>query len=694
MSARYPLERTRNIGIMAHIDAGKTTLTERILYYAGKIYKMGEVHDGTAEMDWMVQERERGITITSAATTFLWKDHRINLIDTPGHVDFTVEVERCLRVLDGVVAVFCGVGGVEPQSETVWRQADKYRIPRIAFINKMDRPGADYFGALRMIGDRLGAVSLPLQLPLGTEGEFRGVVDVVEMKAYVYDEDELGARYGIKEIPEDMREVAGRYRAALLDVVAEYDDEVTDKYLQGIEIPGPALRRAIRAATVGARAVPVLCGAALRNKGVQPVLDAVVDYLPSPAEVPPVEGTTPGNGAKAERSASDDEPFSALAFKIMTDLYVGKLAFVRVYSGKLKAGSKVLNSTSGKRERVSRILRMHANDREEIDIAYSGDIVGAVGTKFTTTGDTLCDPGRPIVLESMEFPEPVIFIAIEPKTKADENKLATALAKLSDEDPTFKVKTDEETGQTIISGMGELHLDVLVNRMKREFSVEANVGKPQVAYRETLGAAAEAEGRFVKQTGGRGHYGHVFLSVEPGLRGSGFVFVDAVRGGDIPREYIPAVEAGVRGAMESGVVAGYPVVDVEVTLTGGSYHEVDSSDVAFRIAGSMAFRDAARRAGPVLLEPMIQVEVVLPEDFLGEVISDLNGRRASIDDTALKGNSRVVRARVPLAEMFGYATDLRSRTQGRASYTMQFSHYSEMPEAIFDRIVEKSVVRV
>ena len=694
MSDRCTLEKTRNIGIMAHIDAGKTTLTERILYYAGKIYKMGEVHDGTAEMDWMVQERERGITITSAATTFLWNDHQINLIDTPGHVDFTVEVERCLRVLDGVVAVFCGVAGVEPQSETVWLQADKYRIPRIAFINKMDRPGADYFGALRMIGDRLGAVSLPLQLPLGAEDEFRGIVDLVDMKAYKYDEEELGARYSVGEIPEEMREIADRYRAALLDVVAEYDEEVTDNYLQGIEVPAPALRRAIRAATVDARAVPVLCGAALRNKGVQPVLDAVVDYLPSPVEVPPVEGTAPGNGAKTERSASDDEPFSALAYKITTDPYVGKLAFIRVYSGKLKAGSKILNSTSGKRERVARILRMHANDREEIDVAYSGDIVGAVGTKFTTTGDTLCDPGHPIVLESMEFPEPVIFIAIEPKTKADENKLASALARLSDEDPTFKVKTDEETGQTIISGMGELHLDVLVNRMKREFSVEANVGRPQVAYRETLGAAAEAEGRFVKQTGGRGQYGHVVLRVEPGARGCGFVFVDAVRGGEIPKEYMSAVEAGVRGATESGVVAGYPVEDVQVTVTGGSYHEVDSSDVAFRIAGSMAFRDAARRASPVLLEPVMQVEVVLPEDFLGDVISDLNGRRASIEDTALKGKSRVVRAHVPLAEMFGYATDLRSRTQGRASYTMQFAHYSEVPEAIFDRIVERSVVRV
>ena len=679
---------------MAHIDAGKTTLTERVLYYAGKIYKMGEVHDGTTEMDWMVQERERGITITSAATTLLWKDHQINLIDTPGHVDFTVEVERCLRVLDGVVAVFCGVGGVEPQSETVWRQADRYRIPRIAFINKMDRPGADYFGALSMIRDRLGAVSLPLQLPLGTEEEFRGVIDLVEMKSYTYGEDELGARYSIGDIPEEMREVAGRYRAELLDGVAEYDEDVTDRYLQGTEIPAAALRRAIRAATIDVRAVPVLCGAALRNKGVQPLLDAVVDYLPSPVDVPPVEGLTPGNGGKAGRSASDDEPFSALAFKIMTDPYVGKLAFIRVYSGTLKTGSKILNSTSGKKERIARILRMHANDREEISVAYSGDIVGAVGTKFTTTGDTLCDPGHPIVLESMEFPEPVIFIAIEPKTKADENRLVTALAKLSDEDPTFKVKTDEETGQTIISGMGELHLEVLVNRMKREFSVEASVGKPQVAYRETLSEVAEAEGKFVKQSGGRGHYGHVVLSVEPAPRGSGFAFVDAVRGGDIPKEYMPAVEVGVRGATESGVVAGYPVVDVRVTVTGGSFHEVDSSDVAFRIAGSIAFRDAARRAGPVLLEPVMSVEVILPEEFLGDVIGDLNGRRASIEETALKGKSRVVRARVPLAEMFGYATDLRSKTQGRASYTMQFVRYSEVPEAIFDRIVERSVVRV
>ena len=694
MAARYPLERTRNIGIMAHIDAGKTTLTERILYYAGKIYKMGEVHEGTTEMDWMAQERERGITITSAATTFLWRDHRINLIDTPGHVDFTVEVERCLRVLDGVVAVFCAVAGVEPQSETVWRQADKYRIPRVAFINKMDRPGADYFGALRMIRDKLGAVSIPLQLPLGMEDEFRGVIDLVEMKAYMYGEDELGARYSVSEIPEEMRELAENYRSELLDTVAEYDEDVTDRYLQGAEIPALALRRAIRAATVDVRAVPVLCGAALRNKGVQPVLDAVVDYLPSPKDVPPVEGAAPGNGARAARGASDDEPFSALAFKVMTDPYVGKLVFARVYSGTLKTGSKVLNSTSEKKERIARILRMHANDREEIDVAYSGDIVAAVGTKFTTTGDTLCDLSHPIVLESMEFPEPVIFIAIEPKTKADENKLVSALARLSDEDPTFNVRTDEETGQTIISGMGELHLEVLVNRMRREFNVEANVGKPQVAYRETVSDAVEAEGRFVKQTGGRGHYGHVVLYVEPGPRGSDLVFVNAVRGGDVPKEYVPAVEAGVRGAAETGVVAGYPLVDVEVTLIGGSYHEVDSSDVAYRIAGSTALRDAARRANPVLLEPMMQVEVVVPERFLGDVIGDLNGRRASIEETAVRGNSRVVKAHVPLAEMFGYATDLRSRTQGRASYTMQFSHYSKVPEAIFDRIVERSVVGI
>ncbi len=694
MSARYSLEKTRNIGIMAHIDAGKTTLTERILYYAGKIHKMGEVHEGTTEMDWMVQERERGITITSAATTFLWREHRINLIDTPGHVDFTVEVERCLRVLDGVVAVFCAVAGVEPQSETVWRQADKYRIPRVAFVNKMDRPGADYFGALRMIRDKLGAVSIPLQLPLGTEDEFGGVIDLVEMKAYRYGGDEFGTRYEAAEIPGDMREFANGYRSELLDTVAEYDEEVTDRYLQGADIPAPALRRAIRAATVKVRAVPVLCGAALRNKGVQLLLDAVVDYLPSPKDVPPVEGTTPGNGAKAVRVPSDDDPLSALAFKVVTDPYVGKLVYIRVYSGTLEAGSKVLNSGSGKKERISRILRMHANDREEIDVAYSGDIVAAVGTKFTTTGDTLCDSSHPIVLESMEFPEPVIFIAIEPRTKADENKLASALRRLCEEDPTFMVKTDEETGQTIISGMGELHLEVLVRRMEQEFNVEANVGKPQVAYRETVSAAAKAEGKFIKQSGGRGHYGHVVIRLEPAPSGSGLVFVNSVRGGDVPKEYVPAVEEGVRGAAESGVIAGYPLVDVVVTLLGGSYHEVDSSDIAYRIAGSTALRDAARRANPVLLEPMMHVEVVVPERFLGDVIGDLNGRRASIEETAMRGSSRVIRARVPLAEMFGYATDLRSKTQGRASYTMQFSHYCKVPEAIFDQIVERSVARV
>jgi len=693
MSDRYPLEKTRNIGIMAHIDAGKTTLTERILYYAGKIYKMGEVHEGTTEMDWMVQERERGITITSAATTFLWHDHRVNLIDTPGHVDFTVEVERCLRVLDGVVAVFCAVSGVEPQSETVWRQADKYRIPRIAFINKMDRPGADYFGAIEMIRDRLGALSVPVQLPLGIEEQFAGVVDLVEMKTYVYDTDERGAHYRVTEVPETMRELAAKYRSELVDAVAEYDDEVTEAYLQGTEVHAAELRRAIRAATLDVRVVPVLCGAALRNRGVQPVLDAVVDYLPSPTDVPPVEGVIPGNGTKVSRIASDEETFCALAFKIMTDPYIGRLAFIRVYSGELRAGAKVLNSRSGKKERIARLVRMHANNREEIEAAYTGDIVAAVGTKFTTTGDTLCDIEYPILLESMQFPEPVIFIAIEPKTRADETKLAVALAKLSDEDPTFKVRTDDETGQTIISGMGELHIEVLVDRMKREFNVEANVGRPQVAYRETITEAVEAAGRFVRQTGGRGQYGHVILLVEPGESGSGIVFVNRIRGGDIPNTYIPAIEEGVRDAAESGVVAGYPVVDVKVTAIGGSYHEVDSSDIAFKIAGSMAFKDAARRAGAVLLEPIMAVEVILPEKFLGDVIADLNGRRARIDETTTKGNLHVVRAHVPLAEMFGYATDLRSKTQGRASYTMQFSRYWQVPESVFDQIVERNVVR-
>jgi len=696
LSTRFPLEKTRNIGIMAHIDAGKTTLTERVLFYAGKIYKMGEVHEGTAEMDWMVQERERGITITSAATTFQWRDHRVNLIDTPGHVDFTVEVERSLRVLDGVVAIFCAVAGVEPQSETVWRQADKYRIPRIAFVNKMDRPGADYFGALRMIRDKLGAASLPVQLPLGAEESFVGVVDLVEMKAYVYDVEEgLGAQYRVGEIPDEMRETVEKHRSELVATVADYDDVVGDKYLHGLEVSSEELRHAIRVATLDVGFVPVMCGAALRNKGVQPVLDAVVDYLPSPSDVPPVEGTVLRDGTKTTRGASDDEPFCALAFKIVTDPYVGKLAFIRVYSGKLAARTKVLNSGSRKKERIARILRMHANDREEIDTAYSGDIVAAVGVKFTTTGDTLCDIGHPISLESMEFAKPVIFVAIEPKTKADEEKLATTLARLSEEDPTFKVKTDEETGQTIISGMGELHLEVLVDRMKREFNIHANVGKPQVAYRETITETVEdVQGKFVKQTGGRGQYGHVILLIEPGPRGSGVVFVDEIRGGDVPKEYIPAVEAGVREAAESGVVAGYQLVDVRVTATGGSYHEVDSSDLAFRIAGSMAFREGARRANPVLLEPVMAVEIVLPEKFLGDVIGDLNARRAKIEEMLPRGDSRVVTARVPLAEMFGYATDLRSRTQGRASYTMQFGQYREVPESVFDRIVEKSVVGI
>jgi len=696
LSARFPSEKTRNIGIMAHIDAGKTTLTERVLFYAGKIYKMGEVHDGTAEMDWMVQERERGITITSAATTFEWRDHRINLIDTPGHVDFTVEVERSLRVLDGVIAVFCAVAGVEPQSETVWRQADKYRIPRIAFVNKMDRPGADYFGALRMIRDKLGGISLPVQLPLGEEESFIGVVDLVEMNACVFDAEEgLGAQYRVTEIPDEMRETSEKHRSELVATVADYDEAVGDKYLHGLEVTPEELRRAIRTATLDVRFVPVMCGAALRNKGVQPVLDAVVDYLPSPSDVPPVEGTELRDGKKTTRGASDDEPFCGLAFKIVTDPHVGKLAFIRVYSGKLATRTKVLNSGSRKKERIARLLRMHANDREEIDAAYSGDIVAAVGAKFTTTGDTLCDIGHPISLESMDFPDPVIFIAIEPKTKADEDKLATTLSRLSEEDPTFKVRTDEETGQTIISGMGELHLEVLVDRMKREFNIHANVGRPQVAYRETITETVEdVQGKFVKQSGGRGQYGHVILLIEPGLSGSGVVFVDEIRGGDVPKEYIPAVEAGVREAAESGIVAGYSVVDVRVTATGGSYHEVDSSDLAFRIAGSMGFREGARRAKPVLLEPVMAVEIVLPEKFLGDVIGDLNARRAKIEEMIPKGDSRVVTARVPLAEMFGYATDLRSRTQGRASYTMQFGQYCEVPESVFDRIVEKSVVGI
>jgi elongation factor G len=691
MARKIPLERTRNIGIMAHIDAGKTTTTERILYYTGITYKIGEVHDGTATMDWMVQEQERGITITSAATTCSWREHRINIIDTPGHVDFTIEVERSLRVLDGAVAVFCSVGGVEPQSETVWRQADKYRVPRIAFINKMDRVGADFFRGVRMIRERLRANAVPIQLPIGAEDGFRGVIDLVAMKAILWDEDSLGARYRTEEIPTEFAASAEEYREALLEAVADSDERLLEKYLEGGEISESEIRQAIRYATLQIKIVPVLCGAAFKNKGVQPLLDAVVDFLPAPTDVPAVEGTNPHTGVRETRPADDAAPFSALAFKIMTDPFVGTLTFLRVYSGVVESGSYVFNSTKGKKERVGRLLKMHANKREDIKEVYAGDIAAAVGLRDTTTGDTLCDENHAVVLEAIEFPAPVIAIAIEPKTKADQEKLGVSLQKLATEDPSFRVTTDRETGQTIISGMGELHLEVIVDRLLREFKVDANVGKPQVAYKETIRRAVEREGKFVRQTGGRGQYGHVVLAVAPRPPGKGFEFVDETKGGVVPREYIPAVERGVRDAMESGPLAGYPMVDVKVALLDGSYHEVDSSEIAFKIAGSMAFKDAASKASPVILEPIMAVEVVVPEEFMGEVIGDLSGRRGKIQGMDARAGAQVITAQVPLAEMFGYATDLRSMSQGRATYTMQFSHYEPVPQPISEEITAKAV---
>lgn len=675
---------------MAHIDAGKTTTTERILYYTGINYKLGEVHDGTATMDWMVQEQERGITITSAATTCSWRDHRINIIDTPGHVDFTIEVERSLRVLDGAVAVFCSVGGVEPQSETVWRQADKYRVPRIAFVNKMDRTGADFHRVVAMMRDRLGANPVPLQLPLGCEETFCGVIDLVSMKAVVWDDDSLGARYRFEEVPNEYREAAEAQREALLEAVADVDDWLLQKYLDGEVIVESELRSAIRQAALTMKLVPVLCGAAFKNKGVQLLLDAVVDYLPSPLDVPPVEGVNPETGRSERRPARDDGPFTALAFKIMTDPYVGTLTFLRVYSGTLEAGAAVLNAGRGKRERIGRLLKMHANKREEIKTLYAGDIAAAVGLRQTGTGDTLCDPAHPVVLESIEFPEPVISIAIEPKTKADQERLGSSLQKLAAEDPSFRVETDPETGQTIIKGMGELHLEIIVDRLLREFRVDANVGRPQVAYKETIQRTVEQEGRFVRQSGGRGQYGHVVIRIEPLARGRGFEFVDAVKGGVIPREYIPAIEKGVRERMESGVLAGYPMVDVKVTLLDGSYHEVDSSEIAFKIAASMAFQEAARKADPILLEPIMEVEVVVPQEFLGGIVGDLNARRGHIEGMETRAGAQVVTAHVPLKEMFGYATDLRSATQGRATYTMQFSHYEPTPQAISHEVTARA----
>jgi elongation factor G len=684
-----PLSRVRNIGIMAHIDAGKTTTTERILYYTGKTYKIGEVHEGAAVMDWMVQEQERGITITSAATTCKWRDTWINIIDTPGHVDFTVEVERSLRVLDGAVAVFDAVAGVEPQTETVWRQANKYNVPRMCFINKMDRVGADFFRCVDMIRDRLDATVALAQLPIGAESEFRGVIDLLQMKALTWD-DGMGESYETVDIPAELQADAEHWRHELVDVVSQFDENVLEKYVGEEEITAEDLRAAMRVATVSGEVVPVLCGTAFKNKGVQPLLDAVVDYLPSPVDVPPIEGVELKSGDPIARAASDDEPFAALAFKIMSDPYVGKLTYFRVYSGKLGSGAAVLNATKDKKERVGRILQMHANHREDKEGVFAGDIVAAVGLKNTTTGDTLCDPAHPIVLERMEFPEPVISVAIEPKTKVDQDKLGKALGALSEEDPTFQVRTDDETGQTIISGMGELHLDVLVDRMVREFSVAANVGKPQVAYRETItDPIADVEQRYIRQTGGRGQYGHVIISLEPTGPGGGYEFVDKVRGGDVPREYISAVDAGIQEAMEGGVIAGYPLVDVRAILTGGSSHDVDSSEMAFKIAGSIAFKDAARRAKPVLLEPIMGVEVVTPEDYMGDVIGDLNSRRGKVEGMEQRGSSHVVRAQVPLAEMFGYATDLRSRTQGRATYTMQFDSYQEVPRSIAEEITAR-----
>jgi elongation factor G len=684
-----PLARIRNIGIMAHIDAGKTTTTERILYYTGKTYKIGEVHEGSAVMDWMAQEQERGITITSAATTCKWRDTWINILDTPGHVDFTVEVERSLRVLDGAVAVFDAVAGVEPQTETVWRQANKYMVPRICFINKMDRVGADYLRCVDMIRERLEATVALTQLPVGAENDFRGVVDLLAMKALVW-QDGMGDSYETVEIPDELRADAERWRHELVDVVSHYDDAVLEKYVGEQEITGEDLKRGLRAATTSGEVVPVLCGSAFKNKAVQPLLDAIIDYLPSPLEVPPVKGHDPKTEDVMERGADDSEPFAALAFKIMSDPYVGKLTYFRVYSGKLAAGGQVLNVTKDRKERVGRLLQMHANHREDKQAVFAGDIVAAVGLKHTTTGDTLSDPGHSVLLERMEFPEPVISVAIEPKTKADQDKLGKALGALSEEDPTFQVRTDDDTGQTIISGMGELHLEVLVDRMTREFSVSANVGKPQVAYRETITVPVQkVEERYVRQTGGRGQYGHVVIDVEPTGPGGGYEFVDKVTGGDIPREYIPAVDAGIQGAMEGGVIAGYPLVDVRATLTGGSYHDVDSSEMAFKIAGSMALKKAARQAKPVLLEPIMAVEVVTPEDYMGDVIGDLSSRRGKVEGMEQRGNAQVVRSQVPLAEMFGYATDLRSRTQGRATYTMQFDSYQKVPESIAQEIIAR-----
>jgi len=688
MARKVPLERTRNIGIMAHIDAGKTTTTERILYYTGITYKIGEVHEGTATMDWMQQEQERGITITSAATTTFWKDFRINIIDTPGHVDFTAEVERSLRVLDGAVAVFCAVGGVEPQSETVWRQADKYRVPRIAFVNKMDRTGADLPRAVSMMKDRLGANPVLLQLPVGAEDAFIGVVDLIREKAVVYRNETLGAEFSVEEIPKEMRDEVKAAREKVIEAACEVDDRLMEKYLNGVTPAEEEIVAGLRKGTIALRIVPVLCGTAFKNKGVQPLLDAVVDFLPAPTDIPPIVGTSLDGSTTVERAASDEAPFAALIFKIMTDSYVGQLAFFRVYSGYLESGSSVLNSGRDRSYRIGRLLKMHANKREDIKAVYAGDIAAAVGLKHVQTGDTICDEDHPVILESMDFPDPVISVVIEPKTKGDQEKLGVALGKLTQEDPTFKVFTDPDTGQTIISGMGELHLEIVVDRLLREFNVAASVGKPQVAYRETIRRSASAEGRYIRQTGGRGQYGHVWLEVSP-KPGVKFEFVNDIVGGTIPREYIPAVEKGVAEAMEQGPLASYPMVDISVRLFDGSYHNVDSSEMAFKIAGSMAFKEAVRNADPVLLEPIMQVEAVVPEDYTGEVIADLNSRRGRIQAMMARGNAQVITALVPLAEMFGYATDLRSATQGRATYTMHFHQYEEAPKSVGEEVVAK-----
>jgi elongation factor G len=696
MARTFPLDKTRNIGIMAHIDAGKTTTTERILFYTGRTHKMGEVHEGAAVMDWMEQEQERGITITSAATACEWQGHRINILDTPGHVDFTVEVERSLRVLDGAIAIFDSVAGVEPQSETVWRQADKYRVPRIAYVNKMDRVGADFGKAVDTMHERLGAHPLPIQLPIGEEDQFSGVVDLIENKALVW-KDELGTEFEYEEIPDELAERAQQARTELIEACADYDDELMKAYLNEEDIPHERIASSLHRATLDIKVTPVLCGSSFKNKGVQPLLDAIVELLPSPREVPAVTGIEPpkkgedGSGREAERPASEDAPFAALAFKVMADPYVGKLTYFRVYSGKLSAGSRVLNSSNGRTERIGRLLMMHANHREEIEECFAGDICAGVGLKQTGTGDTLCAPDSPIVLETIDFPAPVIAVAIEPKTKVDQEKLAASLARLAEEDPTFQVQSDEETGQTLIHGMGELHLEVIVDRLLREFSVDANVGRPQVAYRETVRRSVDkVEGRFVRQTGGRGQYGHVVINLEP-APGAGFDFVNRIRGGSIPSEFIPAVEQGIEEALGSGVRAGYPMVDVRVELVDGSYHDVDSSEMAFKIAGSMAVQDAARRADPVLLEPVMSVEVVTPEDFLGDVIGDLSRRRGKVQGQEPRGNAVAIHALVPLGEMFGYATDLRSSTQGRATYTMQFERYEEVPQGIAEQIVEHRV---